>query len=685
MIQGRSKKELGSLLPLRPPHRRAVTVSIPQLPTGDNSRTVVPTQSSVDGAWGDMIGSAVLADLATGGETFWEMETYHSEREYALKFGLSGSYLGFEANASGSVEQSLAKTTITATFIQSMYTMVVEEPEGGFFGDDFTQADLDQLIADGVLGPDNLPVYISEVVYGRMMMFSVTSTASESEVRAAMQASYDSFAASVSGSVEGKNKTVLEESEITVYAVGGSGSAVASMIRTGNWGAYFDEEPLLSEAVPLSYTFTNIGDGSIAAVTEATSYNINECQPRPLVPGVFDFVDVQQLSVPLTPGYQAYFGDVNGDNREDMIFSYRSAATHNLAVATADGFGNYSVSGVEAAAPATAPAEGWSLFNKVAVGDVDGDGDDDLVFNKLEADNSWYIALSDGDGTFTWMDRVDHGVTGWTIYTPYLVDLDNDGNADLLWNGHTNATNRTYTRLSNGDGTFGDLTAPMDQAGTCCWNGVEFLLGDVNGDGYVDLIHSRTLESGNATWVSLSNHDGTFLMTDGAFTNYGGSGWADYKALVGDMNNDQRSDLFFVADARSNIPIHRALGLPTGRFAPQSWHHTPDDSDNTGPFELRIGDVDADGDSDMIMVDLNGANNKPTPNTNGAKIWVGLGSVDADLGTIFDFSPVDQVHPAQQVWSQYKVRAADVDGDLKSDLILYTSGSPASVYVALAK
>jgi hypothetical protein len=46
---------------------------------------------------------------------------------------------------------------------------------------------------------------------------------------------------------------------------------------------------------------------------------------------------------------------------------------------------------------------------------------------------------------------------------------------------------------------------------------------------------------------------------------------------------------------------------------------------------------------------------------------------------------VDQVHPAQQVWSQYKVRAADVDGDLKSDLILYTSGSPASVYVALAK
>jgi hypothetical protein len=26
-----------------------------------------------------------------------------------------------------------------------------------------------------------------------------------------------------------------------------------------------------------------------------------------------------------------------------------------------------------------------------------------------------------------------------------------------------------------------------------------------------------------------------------------------------------------------------------------------------------------------------------------------------------------------------------VDGDLKSDLILYTSGSPASVYVALAK
>ncbi|MGD2045873.1 MAG: FG-GAP-like repeat-containing protein [Gemmatimonadota bacterium] len=683
MIQGRSKKELGSLLPLRPPHRREITVSIPKLATGENSRTVVPTQANVDGAWGDIIGNAVIADLSTGVETSFEMSSYHSESEYALRASISGHYLNFEGSASGSIDKSLAKNTVTATFIQRMYTVVVEPPEGGFFGDDFTQADLDKLVGDGLIGPDNLPVYISEVVYGRMMMFSVTSTATESEIRTAMQASYDTFAGGASGEVSGKNRSVLESSEITIYAIGGSGEAVANMIRTGNWAAYFEDEPLLSEAVPLSYTFTNVGDNSIAAVTEATKYNINECEPRPLVPGTFDFNAQQELSVPLSPGYQTYFGDIDGDDRQDMIFSYRSGSTHNLAVATADASGTYTVGGSEAAT--VTPAEGWSLFNKAAVGDVDGDGDDDIVFNKLDTQNSFYVALSDGDGTFTWSDRQDRGETGWGIYTPYVVDLDNDGSGDLLWNGHTTGTNRTYTAISAGDGTFDLSGGAQDQVGTNSWTDTEFFIADVTGDGYLDLIHTRSRDDNNVVWVSRSNHDGTFDMSDGAFTNYSQCCFGDYNPLVGDINNDQRADMFWIADGRSTIPIHRALGNANGTFTRLSWQHVPAEADSSGPYEVRMGDVDGDGDSDIILVDLNGDNNHPDPNTNGAKIWVGLGSVDVDLGTIFDFKPVDQVHPNQDVWGQYKVVATDVNGDDKTDLVLHWNSSPHRVYVALAK
>lgn len=684
MIQGRSKKELGSLLPLAIAERRPVVVSIPDLPTGENSREVVPTQGSVESARGEMIGDAVANDLLTPTTTSFEMETYHSERSFALSANLSGSYLGFEASASGSLARSVAETTVTANFYQKMYTVVVEAPVEGFFGDDFDNDALAGYITDGLIGPDNLPVYVSEIVYGRMMMFSVTSTASESDIRSAMQASYDSFTGSASGGLNTRQQAVLENSKIAITAVGGSGDAVAAMIRSGDWSVYFDaaQSAELSQAVPLTYTFTNVGDGSIAAVTEATEYSINECQPKPLVPGTFDFSPRQDIPVPLTPGYETHFGDVDGDGTEDMIFSYRSGSTNEIAVAFADATGNFSVSAAQDAT--VAPAEGWSLYDHVAVGDFDDDGDADIVFNKLEAENAFYVALSNGDGTFTWGDRQQRPEPGWTIYQVRSADVDNADGDDLVWNGINSGHNRTYVALSAADGTFDLTQGAMDKAGTCCWAGTDFLLGDVTGDGFVDMIHSRTLSDGNANWVSAGAGDGTFAMADiPGFTYSATNGWTGYEPHVGDIDGDQRADMIWIAHARADIPIHRGIGKADGTFTLVGWQHVPEDADGAGPYEVRLGDVDADGDTDIVMVDLDSSNNNPAL-TNRARIWVGLGT-DDQIGKRFDFTPVDQLHPEQVAWGQFRVHMTDVDGDGKSDLLLHWATSPHQVFVALAK
>ena len=98
---------------------------------------------------------------------------------------------------------------------------------------------------------------------------------------------------------------------------------------------------------------------------------------------------------------------------------------------------------------------------------------------------------------------------------------------------------------------------------------------------------------------------------------------------------------------------------------------------------MRLGDVDADGDSDMILVDLDGDNN-PEQETNMAKIWVGLGTDDLH-GPRFDFTPVEQLHPEQEVWAQYQVEVTDVNGDNKADVVLHWSTSPHQIYVGLAK
>lgn len=682
LIQGRSKKELGSLLPLSIAERAPVDIVISDLPTGSNSRTVVPTSANVEGARGEMIGDAVLNELGTPSSSTFELNTYHSEQSFALAANLSGRYLAFEASASGSVNRSRATTTVTAHYFEKMYTVSVERPVGGFFSDDFTNAALAGYVADGVIGPDNLPVYISEVVYGRMMMFSVTSTASESDIRTAMQASYNSFTGSASGGVSTRNQSILSESEITITAVGGSGDAAAAMIVSGDWSAYFTESADLDTAVPLSYTFSNVGDGSIAAVTEATDYTISECEPKPLIPGTFDFNTRLELVTGVTPGYDTRFGDVNGDGFQDMIFAYASVNTNEVAVALGDASGGFTVQAKDDAT--VTPPEGWSLFDDVVVGDFDNDGDDDLLFNKLESggENALYVALSDGDGTFTWLDRQDRA-GGWGVYSVQAADVDNANGDDLVWHANTGPTNRTYVGLSNGDGTFDMSASAQDQIGTASWSGTDFALGDVTGDGFLDLIHSRTNSGDNANWVSIGAGDGTFDMSDGAFTNYGGGGWADYKFLTGDFTGDQRTDFVWVADSRADIPVHRGVANANGRLSKQSWQHVPADADDAGPYELRLGDVDGDGDQDLVMVDLDSSNNE-NELTNRALVWVGLGT-DDQIGKRFDFTPVEQLHPAQEVWGQYEVEVLDLNGDDKADLVLHWQSNPHQVFVALAK
>ena len=122
LIQGKSHRDgLGSLLGLPIAERAPIRVSIPGLANDDNFRTVEnPSQATVDQAIGSMIGGATASGLSTPSSISFKMETYFSEKQSALQMGISGNYLGFEASASGSIDQQRSETTITAQFYQKM-------------------------------------------------------------------------------------------------------------------------------------------------------------------------------------------------------------------------------------------------------------------------------------------------------------------------------------------------------------------------------------------------------------------------------------------------------------------------------------------------------------------------------------------------------------------------------------
>ncbi len=690
LIQGKSHRDgLGSLLGLPIAERAPVRVSIPGLANDDNFRTVEsPNQATVDQAIGSMIGNATASGLSTPSSITFKMETYFSETQSALQMGLSGRYLGFEASASGSIDEQRSERTVTAQFYQKMYEVVVEAPQspGDFFTEDFTQEKLDQQISQGRIGPDNLPVYVSNIVYGRMMMFSITSTADESDIRATLQAGYNGIGGSVDASLSAQQKKILQESKIKITSIGGDADATLAMIRSGDWSQYFTNTAPLSSAAPMSYTFRNLGDGSIASVTEATEYNIRTCDAIQATPGTFNFLSAQNLGLPIPAPAKVMMGDLNGDGNKDIVYNHLSASSNEMVVAFSNGDGTFTMG--SPTSHSVTPDDGWSQY-VAKVGDFNNDGRDDLAWSRVITTNTSYVSLSNGDGTFEEMPMFTKEGSSWgTFYRFEVGDIDGKDGDDLVWNVLIGAQNRTYVTFSNGDGTFGiDNFEPT--AGTyqdhpvATWNNVHtlFSLADVNGDNRADLIwHTIGVVgvSGHRVWIAESKRDqpGNVFDFKDVF-NRNSQGWQNYKVVIGNIDGNVGADLVWINSNRtSDIAIHRDLskaGNPALEAGPLQYYSDNDESTNYGNYDMRqaLMDVNGDGRKDLLINRMDVVNQSA----------IGLGRND---GT-FDFSRIDQVHPIGDQWGQFEILVGDINGDSREDVIYVNADASNTVYVGLAR
>lgn len=288
---------IGSLAELPIRERAPLTVSVDLL-TAENNRTVAnPTLATVNQAVGELIEIAHNAGHQAGSRIYFDQVTTHSVDEAALRMGFSASYydVGIKANLAASI--SAESRTVTASFTQQMFTVstVLPSSPGDMFSDAFTEARLQREIQLGRMGPDNLPVFVSNVVYGRMLVFSLTSNRSETEIQSALSAIYNGGEFSAELSAEAR--ALLEQAEINVVAVGGDAASAEALIRTGNLGAYFEEDAPLTSARPISYTIRNLADNTIATVSETTDYSLQTCIPEDVeATGAVYEIDVFQVA-----------------------------------------------------------------------------------------------------------------------------------------------------------------------------------------------------------------------------------------------------------------------------------------------------------------------------------------------------------------------------------------------------
>ena len=108
-----------------------------------------------------------------------------------------------------------------------------------------------------------------------------------------------------------------------------------------------------------------------------------------------------------------------------------------------------------------------------AWGDIDNDGDLDLVVTGFDAGGNRTARIYENDGTGGFTD-IGAGLTGVYSSSSEWGDIDNDGDLDLVVTGFDAGSNRTARIYANdGTGSFTELAGLPSAASSACPSGFE--------------------------------------------------------------------------------------------------------------------------------------------------------------------------------------------------------------------
>ncbi len=241
--------------------------------------------------------------------------------------------------------------------------------------------------------------------------------------------------------------------------------------------------------------------------------------------------------------------------------------------------------------------------SRPVLGDLDGDGDLDLVagasngmfFTYQNAGTATNPVFVQLTSTNNPLDEVDVG----DLSAPALGDLDGDGDLDLLageQNGALRYFRNTGSAVSPAFAAVTGASNPLN--GQDVGDDSNPALGDLDGDGDLDLVAGAVTGSFFVFENTGSATSPVFIARTGAANPLTGTSVAQRGApSLGDFDGD--GDLDFVAgETNGNLSASEHLG---GRLVPRTGSANPLTSLNVvGDSAPAFGDLDGDGDRDLV-------------------------------------------------------------------------------------
>ena len=357
-----------------------------------------------------------------------------------------------------------------------------------------------------------------------------------------------------------------------------------------------------------------------------------------------------------TGGSVSTAGDVNGDGYADVIVG-SSNYTNGEA---GEGIANVylgSASGLSTSAI-------WSVEGSVAIasfgsgvsnaGDVNGDGYSDIIVGAYSYSSNKgraFVYLGNSTGvtlTSAWTveDSVANGIFGASVAA--AGDVNGDGFSDFIVGSPDYANGQTFEGAAflyhGGTTTFVSATRSSSVYGgaqNVDLGGNTNPAGDVNGDGYSDVIVGTVDFNPPVTYVYHGSASG--IGPSSVWNVAGGS-----SASAGDVNGDGYSDVIVATNATTSTKIF--LGSSTGLAVSASWTLS-----FAASSVASAGDVNGDGYSDVIV---------GRSGSNQAYIYYGSAT------TMSTTASTTLTGTASTLFGKSVSSAGDVNGDGFSDVIV---------------